>query len=213
ERVRDLAITVNGSRHRPAAQRMPRPDRFRELHPDLPPERAASTRRDPGSARDPELRSYRSGFWATVLTRSPDSPGELRIGVEARLADGGTASAPLATIEVTSEPEPPAQAPRPREGDRPLIAICMATYNPDIELFEAQVASIRAQTERGWVCVQRRLLGAGAVRARRRGRRRRRAVRALARRAAPGLLPQLRARDRHGPPGGRADRAQRPGRS
>src|SRR5581483_11518652 len=60
---------------------------------------------------------------------------------------------------------------------------------------------------------QRRLLGAGAVRARRRGRRRRRAVRALARRAAPGLLPQLRARDRHGPPGGRADRAQRPGRS
>jgi glycosyltransferase involved in cell wall biosynthesis len=34
-----------------------------------------------------------------------------------------------------------------------LIAICMATFNPDLELFRAQIESIRAQTDRDWVCL------------------------------------------------------------
>src|SRR5262245_57699048 len=43
--VAEMTIVVDGAAHRPSAQRMPRLDRFRE---------------------HPELRSYRSGFWATV---------------------------------------------------------------------------------------------------------------------------------------------------
>ena len=35
----------------------------------------------------------------------------------------------------------------------PLIAICMAAYNPNIELFRDQVESIRAQSYPNWVCV------------------------------------------------------------
>ena len=35
----------------------------------------------------------------------------------------------------------------------PRIAICMATYNPPLALFKAQIASLRAQTHTNWVCI------------------------------------------------------------
>ena len=34
----------------------------------------------------------------------------------------------------------------------PTVAVCMATYEPDPELFRRQVDSIRAQTDTDWVC-------------------------------------------------------------
>ena len=37
--------------------------------------------------------------------------------------------------------------------DDPLIAVCMATYNPPPDLFRVQIESIRAQTDRNWFCV------------------------------------------------------------
>jgi glycosyltransferase involved in cell wall biosynthesis len=152
-RVVDVTIAVNGKRRRPTAQRMPRLDLFRELHPTLPPEGAGSVRDDPQSARDPELRCYRSGFWATVPIGPLEREGELELRLEARLADGTTASAPLGTIAVAEPPPVPSHEALPVRTGQPLIAICMATYNPDIALFRAQVESIRAQTDRDWVCL------------------------------------------------------------
>jgi hypothetical protein len=40
-----------------------------------------------------------------------------------------------------------------RGTDEPTVAIAMATHEPDRDLFAAQVDSIRAQTQAGWVCV------------------------------------------------------------
>lgn len=37
--------------------------------------------------------------------------------------------------------------------DPDTIAICMATFEPDAQLFRAQVESLRAQTDTRWVCV------------------------------------------------------------
>jgi glycosyltransferase involved in cell wall biosynthesis len=149
----DLAITIDGVRHRPTAQRMPRLDRFGELHPALSPREAASATYDHQSSRDPELRSYRSGFWATIPIGPRERPGQLALAVEARLADGTTARARLGTIAVVDRAGA-LRLDRPRAGrGQPLIAICMATYNPDVELFRAQVESIRAQTDGDWVCV------------------------------------------------------------
>jgi glycosyltransferase involved in cell wall biosynthesis len=151
-RVTKVTLTVDGARHRPIAQRMPRLDRFRELHPTLPPEEAATADRDPDSSRDPELRSYRSGFWAMIPIPAQGRPGLLEFRVEAELAGGRTAIAPLGTISVV-EPPPPAQGGSRGSARLPLIAICMATFNPDIELFRTQVESIRAQTDRNWICL------------------------------------------------------------
>ena len=132
---------------------MPRLDRFRALHPALSPEQARSVERDPSSPQDPELRSYRSGFWATIPIGARQRPGELELRVEARLADGTSAGSVLGTIGVVEEPPSPSYEALATRDGRPLIAICMATYNPDMELFRTQVDSIRAQTDRDWVCL------------------------------------------------------------
>ena len=113
----------------------------------------ASAEHDPDSPRDPELRCYRSGFWGAIPIGPHQWPGEVKLSVEARLADGTTARAPLATIAIVGRAPAPARASRPGSTEKPLIAICMATFNPEIELFRAQVESIRAQTDRSWICL------------------------------------------------------------
>lgn len=37
--------------------------------------------------------------------------------------------------------------------ERRLVAVCMATYNPDPALFRAQIASLVAQTHQDWICL------------------------------------------------------------
>jgi glycosyltransferase involved in cell wall biosynthesis len=150
--VREVNLVVDDVSHRPIAQGMPRLDRFRELHPTLSRREARSAERDPDSPLDPELRSYRSGFWATIPIESRDRPGELEVALNARLADGTTGRSPLGTIEVTESPDPLPYEAAPRI-DEPLIAVCMATYNPNMELFRTQIDSIREQTYGNWVCV------------------------------------------------------------
>jgi glycosyltransferase involved in cell wall biosynthesis len=152
-RVVDMAITVDGVRHRPIAQRMPRLDRFRALHPTLASGDASVAAVDPESPRDPELRSYRSGFWATIPIDSQRPRRELELHVEARLADGTMSSAPLGTIDVVEPFEPPSFGTLARAGRQPLIAICMATFNPEAGLFPAQVESIRGQSDTDWICL------------------------------------------------------------
>jgi hypothetical protein len=79
-------------------------------------------------------------FWGVVPVPARQAPGAVEIG----LAAGGAVT-PAGRIEVVAR-EP--AAPR---GSR--IAICMATYEPDARLLEAQLESLLAQTDRDWVCV------------------------------------------------------------
>lgn len=127
---------------------MPRPDVFHRLHPTLgtgrPPDR------DPHSAADPGIRAYRSGFWITVPLQGRERPGSIELTLSARLRGGSEQSAQLGTIEVVPAQAPP-EHPPPYRGGR--IAICMATFEPDPELFRAQVESLQGQTDDNWVCV------------------------------------------------------------
>lgn len=100
-----------------------------------------------------ESRRYRSGFWATVPVEPRDRPGTVELSVAARLASGTRLVAPLGRIEVVEPGRPlpiPGRAGRTGAG---LIAICMATFDPDGDLFRAQVDSLRAQTDSNWVCL------------------------------------------------------------
>ncbi len=121
--VADLALLVDGVRHRVAAARMPRAD---------------------------VAGGSRSGFWATVPIAPRDRPGAIEVALAARLADGQEEVAALGRIEVVARATPPALGAPAPEG---LIAVCMATFEPDFELFRTQVESLRAQTDRRWVCV------------------------------------------------------------
>jgi glycosyltransferase involved in cell wall biosynthesis len=125
--VTGLELLVDGVPHRPEASGMPRPDVFRAHRVDG---------------------SFRSGLWAIVPIAA--RAGRIELQVAARLAGGSRAVALLGAIPVVA-PEPPPSLGRPAPGG--LIAVCMATFEPDPELFRRQVDSLRAQTDDRWVCV------------------------------------------------------------
>jgi glycosyltransferase involved in cell wall biosynthesis len=109
----------------------------------------AAFRPDAEGMPRPDLRAapegFRSGFWATVPIAPRDRPGTVEIAITA----GGRA-ATLGRIEIV-DPDPPPALGRPApEG---LIAVCMATFEPDPALVRAQIESLRAQTDTRWVCV------------------------------------------------------------
>ncbi|MGH3100545.1 MAG: glycosyltransferase, partial [Thermoleophilia bacterium] len=91
-----------------------------------------------------EAAAYRAGFWGLARIE-PRNNGAVDLRLRARLAGGETREEALARIAVAELPEPLSGSPK--------VAICMATHEPPVELFRRQVESIRAQTERDWLCV------------------------------------------------------------
>lgn len=81
----------------------------------------------------------RGGWWATVPV--PARPAGARVVLSA-------AGAELAVLEVRDAPPAADVAVAPG-----TIAVCLATYEPDPALLQAQVASLRAQTDTAWVCL------------------------------------------------------------
>jgi glycosyltransferase involved in cell wall biosynthesis len=126
EPIAELALLVDGAAHRPAAWGMPRPDVY--------------------AGEDRSGRSFRSGFWGTVPV-PPRDGGAIELAVRARLARGGEAVALLGRIAISGA------APPAAPGEPGLIAVCMATFEPDPALFAAQIESLRAQTDERWTCV------------------------------------------------------------
>jgi glycosyltransferase involved in cell wall biosynthesis len=124
-RVRRIRILADGRAIEPMAERMPRLD----------------------------LPVYRSAFWGIVPFGPTRRARVARLELAAELDDGAELRAPLGELElVPAAPAEPA-APTIPEGDGPLVAICMATYDPPPDLLRAQLDSIRAQTHERWVCV------------------------------------------------------------
>jgi glycosyltransferase involved in cell wall biosynthesis len=109
------------------------------------PDLADSNHSDPGR--------FRSGFWATVPIAARSHPGTVELGVAARLASGAEVTRPLGRIEIVLPPNPPVYDGPVDRSDRGLIAICMATFEPDMELFRAQIDSLRSQSDTGWLCL------------------------------------------------------------
>ena len=128
-RLAGLEILVDGARHRPLATGMPRPDVFRSLRADY---------------------SFRSAFWAIVPVEARAGRADVELAVAARSAGGAETVAPLGRIAIAEPPVAPTLGRPPAPG---LIAVCMATFEPDVELFRIQVESLRAQTDERWVCV------------------------------------------------------------
>ncbi|MGI8862978.1 MAG: glycosyltransferase [Solirubrobacteraceae bacterium] len=95
----------------------------------------------------------RSGFWATVPIPARGGPGTLALEVSARLADGSFCRGELGRVQFTEEQPPAPLRVHPARDDGPLIAVCMATYEPDMSLFTAQLDSLRGQSDDRWVCV------------------------------------------------------------
>lgn len=104
----------------------------------------------------------KGGYWWGVLPIPPvERPRAVPLELRAQLADGSEQRAPLGDLQLTLERSAPDLAgfEQPEaelgdgDGEGPLVAICMATFEPDPELFRRQIDSIRAQTHRRWICL------------------------------------------------------------
>jgi glycosyltransferase involved in cell wall biosynthesis len=152
-RIRALAFVVDGDVQPIARHGMPRSDVFKALHPDIDPYGTAGMESDPQSADDPELRSFRSGFWGVARIPARDHPGECELRLRATLEDGTELEAELARLATSERLEEPLELPPAERSTEPLVAICMATYDPAMELFRRQLESIKSQTHSNWICI------------------------------------------------------------
>jgi glycosyltransferase involved in cell wall biosynthesis len=92
--------------------------------------------------------------WWGVLPISPVARAEsVRLSLRASFATGEYHERGLGELRL--EPAPTAHRIHLESTvpGRPLVAICMATFNPPLDLFERQVESIRSQTFENWICV------------------------------------------------------------
>ena len=104
------------------------------------------------------------GFWGLATLPATQAGEAPRPTLVLDWTDGTREEWPAGTVAV-EEPAAPNPGPGPGltpapapddaipAGDGPLVAIAMATFNPDPALFRAQVDSIRSQTHRRWVCL------------------------------------------------------------
>jgi glycosyltransferase involved in cell wall biosynthesis len=124
ERLASLALVVDGDEQPVMAHAMPRLDLLRAHGAPA---------------------AYRSGFWGLARV-APRAAPVCELALVARFEGGREELTELARIPLAGPAEPVAAA-------APEVAICMAAYEPPMELFLRQLESIRAQTRRDWVCV------------------------------------------------------------
>lgn len=139
-RISDLAVRANGADFRVLTHSMPRAD----VHA------AYDARSDPHGHR------YRSGFWAILPFAAANGTGSAELELVATLASGQVSSRIIGEIELAPSTSPDGGDRVPERSSSvsdPLIAVCMTTYNPRLDLFRAQVESLRAQTHANWVCI------------------------------------------------------------
>lgn len=150
--IASLSLVVDGIEQPVTAHGMPRLDLFRSLHPRLDPYASSAMQYDPASLEDPALQSYRSGFWGVARIESRAANGVCELRLRARLEDGSERTEEIARIRVVDEADG-VTVDAPESDVSSLVAICMATYDPPLDLFERQVQSIRAQTHHNWICI------------------------------------------------------------
>jgi hypothetical protein len=96
----------------------------------------------------PDGPGFRVGF--SIPEQGAD--GELPLRFRVRLAGGVTVERGIPALPYTAGTGArPIAMTWPASG--PRVAICMATYKPNLAYLAAQVASIRAQSHANWVCI------------------------------------------------------------
>jgi glycosyltransferase involved in cell wall biosynthesis len=139
-KVKDAHLVINGHKHPMKASRMPREDVLNDQFPEP----------------DQYGNSYRSGFWTILGLEEVEEAVEVSLMLQVTLENKTACEKQLATLTLVPARENPKRLRlpefRPIE-NQPLVAICMTTYDPRIDLFIRQVESIINQTYTNWVCV------------------------------------------------------------
>ena len=104
---------------------------------------------------DQRRRALRSGFWTVLPIPGDTASKEFSLRLCATFTDGRSCFS--STQKFPIAPSPPnahaAKSPTARLPAHPHIAICLATFNPELSAFRRQIDSIRAQTYPHWTCI------------------------------------------------------------
>ncbi len=134
-RIRFLDLLVGDVRHAIVDHSQPRPDILEARIDD-----------DPGG------QSFFSGFDVVVPFPPAAIAGDLDLRLRVVTEDGDVLDHAVGTLTIL-----PGTGATPLDvvwpGAGPRVAICMATHHPPLDLFAAQVASIKAQTHDNWICI------------------------------------------------------------
>jgi glycosyltransferase involved in cell wall biosynthesis len=138
QKIKNLQLLVDGQAQPVKAFNMPRQDLPDDQFPD------------------PEGNSYRSGFWAIFTFPEIAQPTRVPLALHVTLGDGTMCREQLVTLKLKPGAANPRRLSLPEQQkvpDQPLVAICMTTYEPPLDLFARQIESIRNQTHTNWVCI------------------------------------------------------------
>lgn len=101
--------------------------------------------------------SRTSGFVAFIPLPPVETKRTLPLALRAYLSNGDIREAAVGDVVVAPYVRPALACEFPGERQQgaagPRVAICMATYNPPIDLFEQQIVSLVAQTHTNWICI------------------------------------------------------------
>ncbi|TVR62037.1 MAG: glycosyltransferase [Candidatus Competibacteraceae bacterium] len=139
-KIRKLNVLANGIPYRVFNHTLARADVLRQPIP--PVDRVGN--------------SLVSGFWIPLTFAEIDKASQIDLALQAFLDNGECYTVQIGTLDLLpGQPELPDSSPNDRQcsGDEPLVAICMATFNPPLELFIAQIKSIIEQNHKNWICV------------------------------------------------------------
>ena len=105
------------------------------------------------AAEDRAGRCLTAGFRALVPVEPARAGETLALALDVTLADGTRRTIPVGSTRVIARP-PRAHSDSPVQvGDGPLVAICLASYDPAPAAFARQIDSIMRQTHRNWTCI------------------------------------------------------------
>ncbi len=101
------------------------------------------------TARPPAGRA----FWLAVPLPGALAGTRADVVLTVELRDGATLRRRLGATRFSAARRTPLALAGRRSGEEPLVAICLAAYEPDPDAFERQLRSIEAQRFENWVCI------------------------------------------------------------
>ncbi|HEV2915841.1 MAG TPA: glycosyltransferase [Pyrinomonadaceae bacterium] len=139
QRIKRLSVIVDGEPHRVINHSLAESEAFTEKSTEV----------------DAVGNSFASRFWTALPFPQINAPREVKLSLRALLDDGSEREAALGPLRLQPREQTEERAEDFDESnvDEPRVVICMATYNPPLELFARQIESIVGQTFRNWVCV------------------------------------------------------------
>lgn len=139
-KIRRLNVLINGMTCRVYNHSLARADVLQQPTPPL----------------DRVGNSLISGFWVPLIFTELDTASRVELTLQAFLDNRQCYTVRIGTLDLLPRlPSLPDSRPDDHRGssDEPLVAICMATYNPPVELFVAQIESIIKQNHKNWICI------------------------------------------------------------